>query len=317
MSDTAPSSPELTVIIVSYNTRALTLKAIETLFENTHRADMHVVMIDNASGDGSAEAVEAQFPKVEVIRSKDNLGFAKANNVVAETATTDWLLLLNPDTETHPNAVDNLLDFAKANPNAGITGGRTVFRDGSLNPASCWNKITLWSAFCRATGLQSVFSKSEFFNPEAMGGWTRDPVREVDIVVGCFLMIPRKLWNELGGFDLRYFMYGEEADLCLRAKKLGYQPMITPDATIMHLVGASSAARAEQKVLITKARTTLIRDHWPKALIPFGVALQWLWVASRTSAASALAMTGKDSAKDRKDHWRHVWSRRQEWLTGY
>ncbi|MEM9269456.1 MAG: glycosyltransferase family 2 protein, partial [Pseudomonadota bacterium] len=129
--------PDLTVIIVSYNTRDLTLKALETLYANTTRTAFHTVVLDNASGDGSADAIAAAFPQVELIRSEENLGFAKANNVVAAEATTEWLLLLNPDTEVHPNAIDHLMEFALAHPQAGITGGRTVFPDGSLNIASC------------------------------------------------------------------------------------------------------------------------------------------------------------------------------------
>ena len=242
----APEQPDLTVLFVSYNTRDLTLKALETLYATTRETRFHTVVFDNASEDGSAKAVAEAFPQVEVIASQDNLGFAKANNIVAAEAKTEWLLLLNPDTECHSGAVDNLMAFSKAHPEAGITGGRTVFPDGSLNIASCWMQITPWSAFCNATGLSSVFPKSNLFNPEAMGDWQRDSVREVDIVVGCFMMLRRELWMKLDGFDLRYFMYGEEADLCLRAKAMGYRPMITPDAQIMHLVGASSKAQARK-----------------------------------------------------------------------
>ena len=117
------AAPEVTVIVVSYNTRALTLKAIETLYANTHATAMRVIVWDNASADGSAEAVRDAFPQAEVIASQENLGFARANNVVAEMADTPWLLLLNPDTETHAGAIDNILAFAKAHPEAGIVGG--------------------------------------------------------------------------------------------------------------------------------------------------------------------------------------------------
>jgi GT2 family glycosyltransferase len=278
---------------------------------------MHVIVIDNESEDGSAEAIEAQFPHVETIRAGENMGFAKANNVVAATATTEWLLLLNPDTETHAGAIDNLMDFARANPKGGIYGGRTVFPDGSLNPASCWNKITPWSAFCNAVGLTRVFANTNVFNPEGIGGWKRDSVRDVDIVVGCFLLIPRKLWTQLDGFDLRYFMYGEEADLCLRAKKLGYQPMITPDATIMHLVGAASKTQAGKIMMVAKAKSTLIRDHWPKSLIPLGIGLQWMWAGTRTAAAVAMGVLPGEGSQARKARWQDIWAKRHDWLKGY
>ncbi|WP_252737388.1 glycosyltransferase family 2 protein [Citreicella sp. C3M06] len=307
----APSAAaELTVIVVSYNTRDLTLACLRTLFAATHSARAHVVVFDNASSDGSADAVAAAFPQVELIASAENLGFARANNVVAQAARTDWLLLLNPDTEVHDGAIDTLLAFSKARPEAGITGGRTVFPDGSLNIASCWMRITPWSAFCMATGLTAAFRGSAAFNPEGMGSWARDNVREVDIVVGCFLMIRKSLWDKLGGFDLKYFMYGEEADLCLRARALGYRPAIIPKAQIMHLVGAASGKRADKLRMVAKARATLIRDHWPAWQQPFGLAMMWLWAALRRVASG---LRGGAAA----EKWRSVWATRADWLAGY
>lgn len=312
-----PEDAELTIIIVSYNTKQLTLDCLRSLYENTHIARFHTVVLDNASADGSAEAIAREFPQVELIASPDNHGFAKGNNIVAATARTEWLLLLNPDTEVHPHAVDNLLAFAKANPAAGITGGRTTYPDGSLNAWSCLNKITPWSAFCHATGLTAAFNSVPVFNTEAIAGWKRDSVREVDIVVGCFLMIPRSLWQELGGFDLKYFMYGEESDLCLRAARLGYRPKITPDAEIMHIVGASSAKVARKVVMVAKARSTLIRDHWKPYLVPLGIALMWLWGALRVTGATVLALSGQQKFRDARTKWRDIWSQRSEWLAGY
>lgn len=315
----APQTALLTVIVVSYNTRDLTLAALRTLFETTDRTAMHVVLYDNDSHDGSAQAVREAFPQVEVIESKDNLGFAKANNVVAETATTEWLLLLNPDTECHRTdgvgAVDALMDFAQetrdaghpalpAGKSAGIWGGRTVFPDGSLNIASCWNKITLWSVICRNTGLDRIFRTSETFNTEAMGDWKRDSTRAVDIVVGCFLMIRTELWKELGGFDLKYFMYGEESDLCLRAAAKGYQPLVTPSAQIMHIVGAAAGQRSDKKISVLRARATLIRDHWPAWQVPMGLGLMWLGAGLRRYLGGSPALI-------------EIWQARKTWMKGY
>lgn len=308
--------PELTVIIVSYNTRALTLKAVETLLATTRTTRFRTVVLDNASADGSAAAVAAAFPQVTLIRSTENLGFARANNVVAAQAETEWLLLLNPDTEVHEGAVDALMAFARAHPQAGIYGGRTVFPDGRLNRGSCWNRITPWSMVCSALGLTAIFPQVTFFNPEAIAGWPRDTVREVDIVSGCFFLIRRDLWNELGGFDLRYFMYGEEADLCLRAARRGYRPMITPDAEIMHIFGAASRTRADKLMLLVKARATLIREHWPAWQVPAGIGLMWLWAGLRRLASGAMALAdGKRAAS--RELWGRVWESRHEWLKGY
>lgn len=308
-------SAELTVIMVSYNTRDLTVRALETLFENADDVSMHVVVWDNDSHDGSADAVAARFPQVELIRSDENVGFALANNAVAEAATTPWLLLLNPDTETHPSAIQNILSFGKRHPEAGIVGGRTVFPDGSLNIASCWNTMTVWSLFCSATGLARVFSQTTLFNPEGIGGWRRDSVRRVDVVVGCFMLVPTSLWKELGGFNARYFMYGEEHDLCLRAARLGYRPMITPDAQIMHLVGASSSKREEKILRLMRSKATLIRDHWGPLRAPFGLAMLWLWIATRRVSSLAISLVSGKS--DRGGQWRKIWQDRREWIKGY
>lgn len=309
--------PELTVIVVSYNTRELTLTALRSLYATTKETPFRCVVFDNASKDGSAEAIREQLPDVSVIESPDNLGFAAANNRVADMVETEWLLLLNPDTEVYEGAVDNLMAFARSQPEAGIYGGRTVFPDGSLNIASCWKKITPWSAFCAATGLRTLFQSSSFFNPEAYGGWRRDTVRNVDIVVGCFFLIRRALWNDLGGFNLKYKMYGEEADLCLRAAQQGYRPMITPDAEIMHIVGASSATRSEKQKLSAAGRSTLIRDHFPGALVPWGIAMMWLWGWLRFATSQLGRFSPRQKDRDRALHWARVWVGREEWLRGY
>ena len=311
------TDPIVTVIMVSYNTRELTLAALRTLFETTETTIIHVVVFDNASTDGSVEAIAQSFPQVELIASTENLGFAKANNVVAAAAKTEWLLLLNPDTECHRvhgvGAVDALLSFAvnseKQSSTAetktpGIWGGRTVFPDGSLNPASCWNKITLWTVFCRTFGLDSFRRRSELFNAEALGDWPRNSVRRVDIVVGCFFLIRKKLWDDLCGFDLKYFMYGEEADLCLRAAEKGYQPMITPDAQIMHIVGAATSQKSDKKISVLRARATLMRDHWPAWQVPLGLWLMWVGAGLRRLVC-------------RGEAHKAVWNERKIWLRGY
>ena len=172
------------------------------------------------------------------------------------------LLLLNPDTVVLDQAIDRLLEFAEAEPRAGIWGGRTLFADGSLNPTSCWGKMTLWSLITMAIGLKVLFPNSEFFNSEGYGRWKRDTIRHVDIVTGCLLLIRRQMWNQLGGFKPEYFMYGEEADLCLRARKLGARPMITPQSTIVHYGSASDTYRPGKVARVLAARITLVRHHW-------------------------------------------------------
>ncbi len=311
---TARATAELTVIVVTWNTRELTLRCLETLFENTPNLNMRVIVADNGSEDGSADVIAERFPQVDLIRNEADFGFARANNEAMKRVDSDWVLLLNPDTEVHPRAINNLLAFSKQHPEAGITGGRTVFPDGSLNPASAWNKTTAWSLFCYLSGLTIACKRSSFFNPEAIGGWKRDTVRHVDVVQGSFFMLPTALWRKLGGFDRRYFMYGEEADMCLRAAAMGYRPMITPDAEIMHLGGAS-APRGVRLLQNWTAKTTTIRAHWPKLLVPVGLTELWLACATRALASAA---HGKLMGRSLENNdWVLMWSKRREWMAGY
>jgi GT2 family glycosyltransferase len=301
----------LSVLIISYNTRDLTLACLGSLYQQT-RGGLEVVVVDNASTDGSADAIAAAFPQARLIRSEQNLGFAAGNNLAAAEAKGDYLLLLNPDTVIMDGAVDKLLEFAQANPQAGIWGGRTVFADGTLNPASCWARQTPWSVFCVATGLSSLFRRSRVFNREGYGGWARDCVRQVEIVSGCFLLIRRDLWEQLGGFDPAFFMYGEEADLCLRAAALGARPMMTPEATIVHHGGASERVRGEKLVRLLKAKVLLIRRHWPRGGW-FGVACLTTWPLTRAAAWSALGVVRGGRARDSAREWWGVWKRHGEW----
>ena len=201
---------------------------------------------------------------------------------------------------------------------AGIWGGRTLFADGSLNPSSCWGRMTVWNLLCRSTGLTGVRPNSRLFNGEGYGGWQRDTVEHVDIVSGCFLLIRRSLWQTLGGFDPAFFMYGEEADLCLRAAKTGASPMITPAATIIHLGGASERTRTAKMAKLLAAKSTLIRRHWHPLLQPLGLALMAAWPLSRWLALSALCwVRPMPSRREAAATWRSIWLQRATWLPGY
>ena len=314
--DSGSSEPELSIIIVSYNTREMTLACIESVKSET-QTPFEVIVIDNASSDGSAEAIAQSHPDITLIPEKINHGFGPAHTVALKHARAPWILLLNPDTVVLDAALDKLLAFAKAEPQAKIWGGRTLFGDRTLNPASCFAKMTLWSVFCRVTGLNGLFRKSELFNSEYYGAWPRDQAREVDIVSGCMFLIRRELWDELGGFDPAFTMYGEEVDLCLRAHKLGARPMITPDATIIHYGGASERVQADKLVRLMRAKIELIQRHFPPGQRQAGKALFRLWPLSRRLAYAAGArLIRRDMLNEPASTWQSVWTRRAEWQAG-
>ena len=309
---------KISIIIVSYNTCQMTLACLKSLFKKTELCDFEVIVLDNNSIDGSAEAIENSYPELTLIKSKVNLGFSEGNNYCAKVATGDLLLLLNPDTLVLDNAIDKLVDFSNQYPSSGIWGGKTLFADHSLNPSSCWGEITAWSLFCRASGLAVLFSNNIFFNSEGLGGWKRDSIKQVDIVSGCFFLISKALWDQLGGFDSRFFMYGEEADLCLRAHKLGYQPIVTNKAEIIHYGGASEKKRADKLVKLLTAKAQLIRNHWSPLTIDFGVFLLMLWPLSRYVAYKMYCLLVKSKKNDESyEVWEAVWQSRSVWLKGY
>lgn len=309
--------PEVSIIVISYNTREMTLACLASIFAQT-RCAFEVVVVDNASTDGSAEAIRRDFPQVTLLAEATNHGFGPAHALALPHCRAPLLLLLNPDTVVLDQAIDRLLAFSRRRPEAGIWGGRTLFADGRLNPGSCAGRATTWSLLSRLLGLTGVFRSSEFFNPESYGTWPRDREREVDIVIGCLFLIARETWDSLGGFDPTFVMYGEEADLCLRARAAGWRPAITPEATIIHHGGASDRVMADKLVRLLRARTELVARHFPPRSRWLGRRLLMLWPLSRQLAfgAAALALR-RPRLAERARSWGEIWRRRDEWRDGF
>jgi GT2 family glycosyltransferase len=319
----ATPTPDLSIVVISYNTADMTVAALKSVFDTAGDINFELLVCDNQSRDGSAEAIEAAFPqelgkRLILIRSGGNLGFARANNVMAGQARGRWILLLNPDTIVLPNALQNLLAFAVKTPDARIWGGRTYLGDGTLDPASVWRKMSLWSLVTYTFGIQKLFPNSAVFNPEAYGGWDRLTEREVDIVTGCYLLIDADLWRALGGFDRRFFMYAEEADLCLRARALGARPRFTPTSEIIHFGGASEQVYSGKMVKLFAGKLTLAEKHLPAWQVWLARGLLATAVCGRSIALRGLgALSGRDRWRRSGQEWAAVWQRRDEWLRGY
>ncbi len=312
----ATGGPVVSILVISYNTRAMTLDCLASVVAET-TVPYELIVLDNASPDGSAAAIAAAFPDLRLIASETNLGFAQGNNVAAREARGKYILLLNPDTLVLDQAIDRIVAFAERTPAAGVWGGRTLHGDRTLNPGSVFGALTLWSLFCRASGLALIFRGSAFFNPEEMGAWDRGDERDVDVVQGSFFLIRRAFWEELGGFDARFVMYGEEADLCRRAIARGARPRMTPEATIVHFHGASSR-RAAREIMTLKAQATMIRRHFPAWQRPLGLFLLGFWPWSRMVSGGALSrLSGRPHFAEAARIWGDVWRARAEWLRGY
>lgn len=308
--------PQVSVIVVSYNTRDMTLACLESVRAQTDPGLYELVVVDNASEDGSADAIERAYPDIRLIRSDENIGFAAANNLASTHTRGRRLLLLNPDTVVLDRAIERVVAFADAHPENRIYGGRTLFADGSLNPYSCWRRQTAWGLLMQALGLSSLRRRSSVFNPEAFGAWDRSTVREVDIIAGCFLLIDAPLWQDLGGFDTSFFMYGEEADLCLRARRLGARPIMTPEASLIHYAGQSERVRADKMVRLLRAKVALVRRHWRRWTVPIGVCLLAAWPLSRMLAWRVVTLVRR-RGREQRDCWTAIVRQWRSWIGGW
>jgi len=300
-------TPDASIIIVAYRSEDWLRRSLGALPEACRRP-YEVIVVDNDSPDDSAGVVRREFPDAVLLEPAHNLGFARAVNLAARRARGRWLVLLNPDTEAHPGSLDALLDHAEAYPDAGVVGGRTLDEHGCVDPSSCWGVPSTWSTFCFATLLSTAFPRHRVLDPESLGRWERDDSREVGVVTGCLAAVRRDVWERLGGFDERFWMYGEDADLAVRMRAVGYRPRITPDAVVTHAVGASSSSRASKRVQVMRSKVTLARLHAPRWSRDVRVGLLVVGVALR-------AVLGRVSG--RGDGWEEAWRRRGEWLPGY
>lgn len=299
----------LAIVIVSYNTRERTLACLRSALSEPAGVPTELVVVDNDSADGTAEAIERELPSVTVIRSGDNIGFARAVNLGVEAVSAKYVLLLNPDTVVLPGSLRALLEFAIEHPEHGIYGGRTIREDGTLDPSSCWGAPSLWSLTSFALGLSTAFAGSTVFDPESLGSWKRDSVREVPIVTGCLLLVPRSTFLAIGGMDPRYFLYGEDAEFSIRAYRSGLRPVIVPEAEIIHAVGASTGARGPKMNMVMAGKVTMLRSIWPAGRARLGVGLLLTGVFLRTVL---------ETLTRRRDRmWTHVWRNRSRWLPGY
>ena len=301
--------PDLSVVVVNYNTRDATSACLRSVVQAASAVDLELVVVDNGSTDGSAAAFASRFPDAVIVDAGENLGFARGVNRGARSATGSWLLLLNPDTLVLPGSLRALLDFAEAHPEYGVYGGRTLRPDGGVDPSSCWGAPSLWSLAMFATMLSTAFKRSRLFDPESLGAWDRDSVREVPIVTGCLLLIRRADWERLGGMDEDYFLYGEDAEFSLRAGRAGLRRVVVPGAVIVHEVGGSSDAGGEKGCMVMAGKVTLLRKTWSRPGAAAGVGLLLAGVGVR---AALETVTRRARAP-----WRTVWRRRADWREGY
>jgi hypothetical protein len=204
--------------------------------------------------------IEARFPHVKLIRSSENLGFAKGNNVGIRQCEGRYIALVNPDVIVFPGCLDALADFLDENPKVGNVGPR-VFNPDMTQQSTCRRFPTLWNNFCSATGLATAFKDSKLFAGEHMWFFPHDRTLPVEVLVGCFSMIRREAFNDVGLLDEDLFMYGDDVDWCRRCRKAGWQVVFFPGAKAIHDRGKITAP---YPVRFAVAQQKSVLHYWRK-----------------------------------------------------
>ncbi|MCL2183108.1 MAG: glycosyltransferase [Chitinispirillia bacterium] len=233
----------ISIVIVNYKVPQCLIEALHSIRLAKYSDRSEVIIIDNASGDNSREIVTSQFGEVQWIQLKTNIGFGKACNIGVEAAHGRYLLLLNPDTVISPNTLSDAVEFMESHPQAGLMGPKILNPDGTLQ-LSCRRSVPTPSvAFYYFAGLSHLFPRSRRFGRYHLTYMDENETAQVPVISGSFMFMKRELFNEIGGFDKRFFMYGEDIDLCYRISKTGHEVWYCPEIKIVHRKGKSSSKR--------------------------------------------------------------------------
>ena len=247
--------PELSVVIVNYNGGPLVGACLEWLAGATPLGS-EIFLVDNASADGSVDDLESRFSGLRVIRNARNVGYGTANNQALKAVRGRHILLLNPDVLVEPDAVNKGLRFLDEHPDVGILGARILLPNGRLDPPARRSFKTPVTYFYKALGLSRAFPRHRRFGRYYLSYLDEHEMADVDSVVGAFMLMPRRLIDEIGGFDERFFLYCEDEDLCWRARQSGWRVVYHPGVVVKHRKGSSTRQRP--------FRTTY---HWHRSLL--------------------------------------------------
>lgn len=255
------TSVDISVVILSWNDQNYMEECLQSLMHSTKSRTLEIIVVDNASTDGTPDIVAAKFPSVKLIRNRENLGFPKGNNIGMQASRGKYVFLLNSDVKVLDGCMDALADYLDVHPDIGMIGPRILNRD-MTHQSSCRRYPTLWNNFCMMSGLSSAFKESRFFSGEHMFYFKGDRLMDVDVLVGCFWAVRREALDEFGMLDEGFFMYAEDLDWCLRCKKAGWRVVFYPDAESIHYRGGSSAKKDPVWLALTQQRSVL--RYWKK-----------------------------------------------------
>ncbi len=265
---------ELSIIIVNYNVKEFLENALISIKKAIEGINAEIFVVDNASEDGSVEMIKQKFPEVKLIENDRNLGFAKANNQALKLAQGKYILLINPDTVVQEDTFKVLISFLESNPDCGMVGCKILNPDGTLQLACRRSFPTPWVALTKMIGLSSLFPKSKIFARYNLTYLDTEQVTEVDAVSGSFMMIRREVYEQVGGLDEDFFMYGEDIDWCYRIKKAGWKIYYVPYTQIIHFKGESTKrSNIDEIRIFYDAMKIFVKKHY-KEFALLGVILR-------------------------------------------
>src|SRR5262245_10344437 len=230
---------QISVIIVSWNARGYLEGCLTSLYQTASAVLHEVIVVDNASSDGSPEMVKEKFPQVNLIQAGSNLGFARANNLGIKHATGSMLALINSDVVVHPECLQRLAACIAEEPKIGLIAPKVFGRDGLIQ-LNCGQLPTVWNTACRLLGLDRVLGRWSLFSGFQMRNLDYSRRQEVGVLNGCFWLARRSAVDQVGGLDERFFFYAEDIDWCKRFRDAGWKIVLEPAATAIHFGGGSS-----------------------------------------------------------------------------
>jgi GT2 family glycosyltransferase len=267
--------PLVSAIIVNANTRQRLLDSLRA-FYSCSDVPAEAVVVDNASTDGSVEAVAHEFPEAKLIRQPVDVGFGRANNAGLQVAEGRFILVMNPDITVMPGCVGRLADFLLVRPDAGAVGPRLQRPDGLLDETSRRGFPSPTATLFHLTGLGKVFPHNERLNRYSMGHLPATETHEIDAGTAACMMVRRAAVDRVGFFDPDYFMYGEDLDLCFRLKSGGWKVFYLPNARAVHARGAGSKHEASRQLWeYHQAMWTFHHKHYAGDLPAFANGLVW------------------------------------------
>lgn len=247
---------DLSIVIVSYNTKDFLIKCIQSIEETGKDFTYEIIVVDNASNDGSAELVKEKFKDVILVANKENLGFSKANNIGIKKTTGRYVLFLNADTIVYPITLKTMINFMDSHKDAGASTCKLKMPNGKIDDASHRGFPTPWNSFCHFLGLSKIFTKVKLFGGYNLSYLDLSKTHEIDALAGAFMMVRKEAGEKVNWWDEDYFFYGEDLDFCFMLKQNGWKVYYVPEFSILHYKGVSGGIKKISKEVTTANKET-------------------------------------------------------------